>query len=212
MAERLANPDWRGPSTIELYGSRPDENQALIQLYTQLRMARFEAEDDGKLAEFEQRLGPILAAGVRQLEEYRDQILADNPNRFLLLRIQNPGSVDLKGFVVELDVAGAVYDVTWNGQREEGITHGPFKVRVEVARIPTNFDAELRVWYRYQELSKRVFAGPKDAEWERTQGVRVRNLTAANTVIERDPSLLQNFESHHRYDVDPVVKLRSSSV
>ena len=172
--------------------------------YSRLRLLL--AENSDNYAAVSTKVGPQTTKVLQRLEERRQQIEETLPNRVLALRIENEKSVDAENFVVEINVAGAVYDVTLNLQGEAAKSQQwtPNRFTVEIPRLRPGYTADVQVWYQYQPLSEQVFPGRKDVEWDATEGVVINNLGISNERIRRDPHLLDDMQPYFRYQVDPV--------
>ncbi|ARN80946.1 hypothetical protein [Methylocystis bryophila] len=172
--------------------------------YARLRMLL--TENSENFAAVRATTGPRTADALERLELRRKEIEQTLPNRVLALRIKNDKPVDAENFVVEINVAGAVYDVTVNleGEAAKSQKWTPNRFAIEIPRLRPGFTADVQVWYQYLPLSERVFPGPKDVEWDATEGVVVANLGISNDRLRHDPRLLDDLQAYHRYNVDPL--------
>lgn len=180
-----------------------DIDESLVE-YARLRLLL--AENRNSPEAIRQIVGPHAAQALAALERKRAEIARSLPNRMLALRVRNEKSVDAEHFTVEVQVAGAVYDVTLNlqGQAAKSQQWTPNRFSVEIPRLRPGYTADVQVWYQYQPLSERVFAGRRDVEWGATEGVVIQNLGISNNRARQDSALLDDLEPYHRYPVDPV--------
>lgn len=186
-------------------GPSEQKHLALMALYSRLRMFRWncqQKEDDNKLL---RTLGQDVLAGLLELEQARDEIKSQMPNRLFILQVINHGARNASDFRAEIDVGGAIYDVTLNEEQGHARqpTWTPTHLTIEIPRLPPTYQAEVRVWYKYLDLKSRVFPGPGDFLWEETQGIRIKNISVSDGRVLRDQSFLKEIEAYERYDVDP---------
>ncbi len=70
--------------------------------------------------------------------------------------------------------------------------------RVTFQRLPSGYTAEIRIWYKYQGLSEKVFPDKIDIIRELTQGFRVINIAASRTRVRYSHELVRDLIGYDR--------------
>ncbi|MBI4246710.1 MAG: hypothetical protein HY614_05930 [Candidatus Rokubacteria bacterium] len=200
-AEEIARWHSRTPPRLGVTGVARDDP---FVWYAQLRLLL--TESGGNYARVAADVGPASIRALRELETARRELALELPNRALVLRVRNEQNEDAENFAAEIQIAGAVYDVTLNavGERARSLEWTPNRFSVDLPRLRPGYTADIQVWYYYLPLESRVFAGAAEVQWAQTEGVVVGNLGISNGRLRRSPRLLGDLRAYHRYGVDPV--------
>lgn len=187
-----------------------DESLFQMQLYSNLRMY-FYNELNADISSFANSFGDIFSEGFVELEKRRKELRKRNPNRLAIIRIENQQTQDVKSLKMEIDARGFVFDVTLNDEQghSESMKWTPSHKIIGIEVMPPGYVAEVRIWYKYLPLSERVFAGPADLLWEKTQGIRIKNISISNGRVRRNQALLSQLVAYERFDVDPTSEFDS---
>jgi len=145
-------------------------------------------------------LGPVNAKRFTQIETDRTALRDDYPNRYAVVRVRNAGRQDVSDLIIELEVAGEIYDCvidadpdkvqtsSWDGRAQ----------RVSFKKLPSGYSAQVRIWYQYESVSERVFPDEINFIQELTQGIRILNIAATQTRVSYSPTLLADLRGDER--------------
>jgi hypothetical protein len=189
---------------VESHGSaRRTAELARMVKYGTLR-AYFNQKLKGDTGRLIKEFGDDFAKTFLQLEDAREHVKQQMPNRLMVMRIENHQPTHVRELRTEFEVAGTVYDVTLNGEEVLPADENLGKpIVVELSSLKPNYYAEIRLWYTYLPVSERVFPGARDLILEESQGIVFRNLVISNGMVRRDSALLADLEAAQRYHVDP---------
>jgi hypothetical protein len=199
-AHLAADPTFR-PESVTFVGGgpEPEEERALRQYIAGARLHLLDVAGKGQAA-LDQLLGPAASHGFVEIERRRAEMRQWFPNRLAIVRVHNSGRLDITNLGIELEIAALIYDCAIEADPDkvrksvwDGNSH-----RVSFERLPRDYTAEVRLWYRYQSVKEKAFGDKIDVIHELTQGLQITNIAASQTQVRFEPALVSDLAGYER--------------
>lgn len=201
LRERLKqNPQFDSEgSRVELVGGDPrDEQRGLMNLITNLRnFAHFTL--GGDLNALAEAIGPEHVQRFVELEQARENLHQDFPNRIAILRLKNASKQNLLDLLIEIEIHGPVY-ATKISADEEQVKHTHYDVgsqRITISELFPNYMVEIRIWYSYLPVGRRVFPDERHFIVELSQGVIVNNISVSEGAVRFNKELIEDIAGYN---------------
>jgi hypothetical protein len=172
--------------TIQSVSSGPmdaedEEYRRIFDTYMKLRM-EFNVNMDGDTDKLSTLLGERESEEFIRLEKQWNSYSQRMPNRLLTLIFRHSHGLQIRNVLIDIEIAGTVYDVLLNGVRpmernliEKMTNH---RTLINTSAIEGNSTSIFRIWYHYISLAERWDPKPIHIKAEPTQGVLLYKLGA----------------------------------
>lgn len=191
-------------SQIEFMSSAPGGADPLATVIASARMF-FNLHLNGDAAALLEALGAPLAREFLSLEQARNELRLQLPNRIAILRIGNAGPRTARNITIDYEVAGRIYDTKLRAvAKDASEPQLPFEHRLTIPALLSGQAYDVTVWYHYQSVDERVFPDKINFIQELTQGFTISNIAAATGArVTFKPDLLREVPAYERlYDGD----------